>query len=322
MHPVGGAHHPFGPVLGQLGPLQASHRLRLGLLDAEQRATGTTLGSESPDVLADGQALGLGIGVGADHRYAECGHRRGALGRGSEAVTVAGHGLGAEGGGDEVGEAEAQAETGGQACAVAAGAEDPDLWGTRASGHGPHLSAPSVLMVRAVQEVHHLGHPRRVLLVGHGLGFVAQSVGGGLVGTGGPAQSEVDAAGEQGVQHPEGLGHLEGAVVGEEHAAGTDPDGARPAGDVGGEDLGGGAGQRGGVVVLGQPVAAVAERLDGLGQGHGVAECLGGRRPVGDRRLVHHAQGDHETSASSARRSLPRAVRGRAVTKTSSSGAA
>ena len=86
-----------------------------------------------------------------------------------------------------------------------------------------------------------------------------QGSGRDRVGARGAAYAEIDASRVQSLQDPEGLGHLERGVVGEHYPPGADPDLLCHARDVPDHDLRRGAGYARQVVVLGQPVALVAE---------------------------------------------------------------
>jgi hypothetical protein len=102
----------------------------------------------------------------------------------------------------------------------------------------------------------------------------AQRHRGDRVGSGRPADAEIDAAGKQRLQDLEALGHHQRRVVGKHHAAGTHP---QPPGfrrDLPDHDLGGGAGNRGEVVVLGKPIARIAEPVGKLGEVEAVAQRL------------------------------------------------
>jgi hypothetical protein len=98
-----------------------------------------------------------------------------------------------------------------------------------------------------------------------------------LVRAGCTPEAEVDAAGVEAAEHAEALGHPEGAVVGKHHAAAAHPDALRDGADGGDQDLGRVADEHRRAVVLGHPVAVVAELLgvtgevDRVVQGHGPA---------------------------------------------------
>src|SRR5215831_6573289 len=76
-----------------------------------------------------------------------------------------------------------------------------------------------------------------------------------LVGPRSATDAEVDASRRQGFEHPKLLGDFERAVVGEHHAARTDPEILRLLGYSADQDLRARTGERVRVVMLGQPVA-------------------------------------------------------------------
>jgi hypothetical protein len=78
--------------------------------------------------------------------------------------------------------------------------------------------------------------------------------------------AEVDAARVQRLQHAEGLGGTEGAVVGQEHAAAADADASRLGAESCEEHFGTRVGERGDRVVLGQPIAVIAELVGAAGE--------------------------------------------------------
>ena len=86
------------------------------------------------------------------------------------------------------------------------------------------------------------------------------------------AKAEVDAARCDGLEHAELLGDLEAGVMRQHHAGAADADAAGGRGDGGDQDLGRGASLAGGGMVLGEPVALVAEGLAVLGEGDALAD--------------------------------------------------
>jgi hypothetical protein len=73
------------------------------------------------------------------------------------------------------------------------------------------------------------------------------------------SEAEVDAAGVEGLQHPEALRGAKGAVVGKEHAAGSDAQALRFGAQPRQQDLRTGIGQRCDRMMLSEPIAVVAE---------------------------------------------------------------
>jgi hypothetical protein len=131
--------------------------------------------------------------------------------------------------------------------------------------------------------------------VGHlggkvGVGALPERAGCSLVAAGSAADAQVDAAGEESLEHPELLGDLERAVVLEHDPARPHPDPRGPGRHRPDEDFGAGAGQTRGGVVLGQPVAVVPQPLRVLGQLQSLLD--GGRRrgSRANRGLIEYAQ--------------------------------
>ena len=118
---------------------------------------------------------------------------------------------------------------------------------------------------------------------GRRLGAPAEGERGAPVAPGRAPDPEVDASRVERLQHPELLGHLERAVVGEHDAARPHADPAGPGRDLGDEDLRRRVGEPGRGVMLGQPVAVVAEPVSGLGEVEGLPDRLGGGLTLPDR---------------------------------------
>ena len=83
--------------------------------------------------------------------------------------------------------------------------------------------------------------------------------------------------------------------MGEHHTPGTDPQRFGRLGDVTDEDLWRRSGEPKGVVVLGNPIAVIAEGLGAYGKIDRVAQCVARAGSGGDRGLVE----DRETHAAS-----------------------
>ena len=133
-----------------------------------------------------------------------------------------------------------------------------------------------------VEEREQLGEQHREVF-GRRVTRASQGERGERVGARRAPEAEVDAAGEQRFEHTERLRDLERAVVGQHDAAGPDADVGGLVGHVGHHDLGRRAGDRRGVVVLGEPEAVVPEALDVLREGDGVGEGLRRARARGHR---------------------------------------
>ena len=114
--------------------------------------------------------------------------------------------------------------------------------------------------------------------------------GGARQSTGSAAYAEVDAAGSEGSQHVEVLGHLVGAVVLEHNAAGADADSRGVREQVRYQDFGRGAHDAVGAVMLGDPEAMVSPLLGLLCQPDGVAQGVGGGIRFVDGTLVENAE--------------------------------
>ena len=129
--------------------------------------------------------------------------------------------------------------------------------------------------------------------------------GGDLVGAGRAADPEVDAARVQRLEHPELLGDHERLVVRQHHAARADAERGGRARQVGDQHRRRRAGDAGHVVVLGNPVAQVAEPLDVAGEVDRVAQRLADGRSGRDRREIENrdaggAGTDHAASIATA----------------------
>src|SRR5690606_8480974 len=107
---------------------------------------------------------------------------------------------------------------------------------------------------------------------GEELGATPQGERRDLVGARCPAQTQVYATGVEGFQGKEVLGDLQRRVVGQHDPAGANADTARLPGD-GPDEHGGGHRREGrGVVVLGNPVARVAQVLGEPRELHAVGD--------------------------------------------------
>ena len=103
------------------------------------------------------------------------------------------------------------------------------------------------------------------------------------VGTGSSAQGKIDPIRKERRQHGEGLRDLERAVVGQHHAAASHADSLGRGSDRSDQCLRAGAGQHGSAVMLGHPVAVIAERVGEAGEVQRVAQRLRAGRTLGDR---------------------------------------
>ena len=110
----------------------------------------------------------------------------------------------------------------------------------------------------------------------------AQSAQRELVGAGSATESEIDAARKETGQRPELLGNHIGRMIGQHYAAGADPDGLRPRGDMGQHDRRRCAGDARHIVMLRNPDAAIAPSLRMGREIAGVVERAAGVRVLGD----------------------------------------
>ena len=102
----------------------------------------------------------------------------------------------------------------------------------------------------------------------------AQSERGERIGAGRAAEAEVDAAGMQRLEHAKRFGHGQRRVIGQHDAAGADADTRRDVGHVADHDFRHGAGDQRRVVMLGEPVARVAELVGKPREIERVAQCV------------------------------------------------
>ena len=226
-------------------------------------------------------------GVDAEHHVRRLEHLRGSEGR---AVDLQG-GIGVAGG-EVVGEREGQAELAGQVGAVVARPEQPE-GGLVAAGRGGLDRRVGVPLREAAGEVgDQLGQELGEVLAVRALGAAAEGVGGGRVRARGAADAQVDAAGGERLQHPELLGDDQRGVVGQHHTAGAEADGRRLARHPGQEHGGRRRGDARHRVVLGDPVAPVAEALDLPGEAQGAGQRVGGRGARAHRGQVEDGQGE------------------------------
>jgi hypothetical protein len=114
-------------------------------------------------------------------------------------------------------------------------------------------------------------------------GPVGQRARRALIAARRPADAEIDPTREQRLQHPELLRDLQRTVVIQHDAAGADANARRAGGDVPDEDLGTGAGEPRRRMMLGEPVAVVAEPVTDLGELERLADGVGGRAAATDR---------------------------------------
>ena len=261
------------------------------------------------------QALGLLAALGADGAEADQRPRRRRPRRRHELGAVAGERGRRRLRADEMGEGVGQAELRRGAGAPGAGAEQPDH---RTARHvGRHGDAAEGMVGRkvALEERQELGQLFREIVDRGLLPEVAtQRIGLDAAAARRPPDAEIDPTGMERMQEAEGLCHLHRAVVRQQHGARADADGRGLGPQPGDQDLRRGAGEARHAMMLGDPVALIAERIGAPRQRDGVAERIGRRQPLGHRRLVE----DRELQAparltsrrSCRRRARPRSLRG------------
>ena len=179
--------------------------------------------------------------------------------------------------------ANAQPELGGERAAVIGGAEQPDL------GHRVDFRLQARGTMLSFQQCGQLPD-----LLGEALGVrkvpAADRLRGARVAAGRAADAEVDAAGIQGLQHAEGLGGAESAVVGKQHAAGADAQAARFRAQPCEQDLGARVGERRDGMVLGEPVAVIAQLVGAARERERFLDRPARAEPADDRGLVQDRQ--------------------------------
>ena len=185
------------------------------------------------------------------------------------------------------GKGERQAEHRRKARAEEARAEQPHRHLDAGAGHGTHR-LPRLRRLEIPEQLQHV--------VGERLGTVeiaAQRARRRLVGAWRATEAEVDPARVQRGQRAELFGDLQRRVVGQHHAAGADADAARAARHVPDQHGGGGAGDARHVVVLGQPIAAIAELFGMPRKVQRVAEGLRDVAALAHRCEVEDGKGNH-----------------------------
>jgi hypothetical protein len=104
------------------------------------------------------------------------------------------------------------------------------------------------------------------------------------------AEAKIDAAGKKPGEHREGLGDLERRIMRQHHAAAAHVNTLGRGGDRSDQRLGAGACQHRRAVMLGNPVAAIAEAVAELREIDAVLKRIGAGRAFGDRCLIEDAQ--------------------------------
>ena len=188
------------------------------------------------------------------------------------------------------GEGIRQAEHGGELGAVKAGAEYPQR----------HVG---VLAGNRVERLVFLRRPEQGLQFDDVLRkavrrirAAAQRLQRPLVGTRRPAKAKVDAAGEQRRQRAELLGDHQRRVVRQHDAASADTDRAGACSDMADADGGGGAGDAGEVVMLGEPESGVAGDLGVLREIACIGQRVSRREAFADIGEIEYGKFHHGTT--------------------------
>ena len=186
-------------------------------------------------------------------------------------------------------------DLGGELRTVVAGAEQPDRRQRRIVGHRHHIVVGMAGRETAGLPQDQFLQPLEKIVALAAVEPAAQRMRGGAVGAGRAAEPEVDPAGKQRLQHLEALGHHQRRMVRQHHAAGADPDAAGDRGDLPDHQVGRRARHRREIVMFGQPVADIAERVgvarqvDAVAQRHGGPGARGDDGKVEDRERYHGA---------------------------------
>ena len=179
-------------------------------------------------------------------------------------------------------EGEAHADLRGKLRRIIAGAEQPDRRQRRVVGHRHHVVVGMAGGEIAGLPQDQFLQPLQKIVALAAIEPAAQRMRRRTVGAGRAAEAEIDAAGKQRLQHLEALGHHQRRVVGQHHAAGADADVFRHRRDLPDHQIGRRARDRGEVVMLGEPIADIAEPIDMARQVDAVAQRRGGFCACGD----------------------------------------
>ena len=250
-------------------------------------------GAQPAQVAAGGDAAGVVLTGGAQHLHPHIDARGVQMRRRLKVLAVGFHNLRPIGGAhpEKVGVGERQAHFRRHKRRFVARAQQPHRRRRVRFVRRRRYLVERVVVGRAVVEiVDHIAHLLREMADVFGHTGVGEGGGGNLVAARRAPQAQVNAVGIEGVQHPKGFGHLKGAVMGQHHAAGTDADGAGVGGNLPHQHFGRSAGEIGQVVMLGNPIALVAQLFGGDGQGDAFAQGHAGAAALAHRRLVNYAQ--------------------------------
>ena len=287
-HGGGGSHRRAGALLVQHPPLVRGEPVLERIV---RRGEGARPAPPEPQRgLPGGRPKPAGLFVGLRREHVEPGHGVGLreLSGGLERAAVRVEG-GEQGGRCEVRrEGVGQPQEGGELRPVEARAQDPDGDVLAAARNG----LDGLFLTRLPEVALELDHvPREVVRVS--VQVSAQGECRALVRARGAPEAEVDAPRIERIEGAELLRDDEGRVVRKHDPARAHPDGGGPARDVADDDGGRRARDPRNVVMLGDPVPAVPERLRAPREVEGVAHGPGGAAALGDGREVENRERGH-----------------------------
>ena len=190
-------------------------------------------------------------------------------------------------------ERKAHADLRGEFRTIVAGAEQPDRRQRRIVGHRHHLVVGMAGRKIAGLPQRQFMQPLEKIVALAAVEPAAQRIRGGAVGAGRAAEPEIDPAGKQRLQHLEALGDHQRRMVRQHHAAGADADMLGHRGDLPDHDIGRGARHRREIVMLGEPIADIAEAIGMARQIDAVAQRRGRLGAGGDDGEVEDGERDH-----------------------------
>ncbi|EGJ75035.1 putative LuxAB-like protein (oxygenase) [Streptomyces sp. Tu6071] len=276
--------------------------VRLGLLRRRDETGAARAQAEHAERARHDLAAGLSLVVGGERGDADQRVRLVEDRRGAEVLAVEVERRDRVLRGEVVREGEGQAEHRGELGAESGGAEEPQrgavrgLHAARRGGlDGPGDRVDTAVGVAVgevvVEEAGQLGDLRREVVRALAGAFgAAQCLRGGAVGARGAPEAEVHAVGGERLQRPELLRDDERRVVGQHDAARAEADALGVGGEVGEDHGGRGGGDAGHRVVLGDPVAVVAEPFGRPGDPHAGGEGLARGVPGTDGDQVEYGE--------------------------------
>jgi hypothetical protein len=263
--------------------------MALGLRQGGHRPIHVERHVKAAQVDGGGEAFGLRVALGADGKHAD--DRRGrAFARGGLELRAVGarHGVAAARV-DEMREREAQPELRRECAAEVRGSEQPHLGRPFAAGLHAHALVRMVIRQRAVQVPHELPDALGEVVRARELP-ARHRVRGALVAAGRAPDAQVHAPRVECLQHAEDLGDLEGAVIGQKHPACAHAQAPGFRAQAREQHLRAGVGERGDGVVLGEPVALVAQRIRPASERQRGLDRLGRGAAGDDRGLVEDGE--------------------------------